>query len=412
MKPHSESRPSGIDPQHARRGERPRFDRLLRLPPDVQAAWEAEFGQRRIRHIRFHIVFGLLFYNLYNVTSIVLMPDILWQSVILRVFLMMPTGLLLGWAVIRASPPLREHALTASLFCAFAIPIGLFLWSGAPLVSYMLGEMTIIMVFVTVLMNISFPHALIFCGLALITWVGAIAIKTDLSADLQFALTVQAVTSVVFCLLANYHIARQHCVDFLRSYNERQRAETAEVMMQEMTHIAKTDALTGLPNRRFLDEHLERWTRSQPGVAVLLVDIDHFKSFNDTLGHPSGDDCLRRVAAILNSVQDLPDRFVARVGGEEFTIALRHVTVFDAARIGTALVRAVADARMPHPGRPDGKPFVTVSMGLNASASGETTTPRQLVSGADEALYLAKARGRNQLVRAEAMSLGQLSQTA
>jgi diguanylate cyclase (GGDEF)-like protein len=261
-------------------------------------------------------------------------------------------------------------------------------------------------------MNISFRHALVFCALALVTWAGAIELKADISGDLQFALTVQAVTSVVFCLLANYHIARQRCVDFLRSYNERHRAETAEMMMLEMTHMAKTDPLTGLPNRRFLDEHLERWAQTQPGVAVLMVDIDHFKSFNDTLGHPAGDDCLGRVAAILNVVQDLPDRFVARVGGEEFTIALRHATVFDAARIGTALVRAVAEARLPHPGRPAGKPFVTVSMGLNTKAQGETTTTRLLVSGADEALYLAKERGRNQLVRANATAIAPLARPA
>jgi len=80
MLPHSESRPSGLDPQHALRGDRPRFDRLLQLPPDVQAAWEAEFGERRIRHIRFHIVFGLFFYNLYNLTSIVLMPGVVART--------------------------------------------------------------------------------------------------------------------------------------------------------------------------------------------------------------------------------------------------------------------------------------------------------------------------------------------
>jgi two-component system cell cycle response regulator len=161
--------------------------------------------------------------------------------------------------------------------------------------------------------------------------------------------------------------------------------------------LAVTDQLTGLNNRRYmmgqLDALLERSAAGGPPTSVLMLDIDHFKRVNDTLGHTHGDEVLREVAVRLASsvrAVDLPCRY----GGEEFAVVMPATRLTDAARIAERIRIAMAseaffvgDREMP----------VTISLGVSASEGAEDR-PESLLRRADEALYEAKAAGRNQVV--------------
>ncbi|MDB5508668.1 MAG: hypothetical protein JWL93_1137, partial [Hyphomicrobiales bacterium] len=154
-----------------------------------------------------------------------------------------------------------------------------------------------------------------------------------------------------------------------------------------------TDSLTGIPNRRAFDIAVERLSRSGKPSAILMIDVDHFKAFNDAFGHLAGDRALSAIgASLLTSVRRSGD-MVARFGGEEFAVLLNDVTAREAERVAEALLRKVQDLRIEYPEQLGGN--VSVSVGLFAATVADAAAA---LSKADEALYEAKRTGRNRVV--------------
>lgn len=161
---------------------------------------------------------------------------------------------------------------------------------------------------------------------------------------------------------------------------------------------ALCDPLTGLSNRSRLDGMLEtelqRAQRSEDVLSLLMVDVDHFKAYNDAHGHLAGDACLQAVAHALRTVVHRAPDMVARYGGEEFACVLPGTPEQGAAQVAERIRRAVADLCLAHPGNsPAG--CVTVSVGVATVRGGRNATPDQIIEMADRALYRAKAEGRN-----------------
>ncbi|MBW4933110.1 CHASE domain-containing protein [Marinobacter sp. F4206] len=170
----------------------------------------------------------------------------------------------------------------------------------------------------------------------------------------------------------------------------------------ELERISLTDSLTGLANRRHFDARLEREyrraIRQGSALSLVMIDIDHFKEYNDEYGHPAGDVCLRKVADCLRQTVHRPGDLVARYGGEEFSIVLPDTK--DAKNVGEACRQAVEALRIPH-GSSTAADVVTISVGIS------TLTPEtwqqnltDLLNRADDALYQAKETGRNWVCRA------------
>ena len=179
--------------------------------------------------------------------------------------------------------------------------------------------------------------------------------------------------------------------------------EHGEALQRErsaLQAIAWTDALTGVPNRRFFAQALRRVWRGERRVglsqAILMIDIDHFKLFNDRYGHPTGDTCLRQVAQALQRALVRPDDVLARYGGEEFIVLLRDTDAAGAQVVSERLRAAVENLRMKNEGCPQG--VVTVSVGAASAPLSRAVDAASLVEKADRALYEAKSAGRN-LVR-------------
>ncbi len=172
----------------------------------------------------------------------------------------------------------------------------------------------------------------------------------------------------------------------------------AELAMQ-----SETDALTGLANRRHFDrrlaEEVARARRHGLALALLLVDVDHFKDYNDCYGHPAGDAALRAVALALQAAAQRPNDLAARIGGEEFAVLLPHCGAAQAAAIAQRVLDGVAGLALPHRTSPVA-PHVTVSVGvasLEPPGSPQAADPAALLKAADAALYSAKQAGRHRV---------------
>jgi diguanylate cyclase (GGDEF)-like protein len=171
------------------------------------------------------------------------------------------------------------------------------------------------------------------------------------------------------------------------------------IAYEQMEELATTDPLTGVKNRRRFDEHLEvEWARAyrkQDRIAMLMIDADHFKSYNDTFGHQAGDECLRAIARAAGAMERRSTDLLARYGGEEFALLLPTSSAAGALVIAEA-IRASVEALNE---RQDSelKRRVTVSIGCASMAPAAGLTPEMLIDASDQALYRAKQRGRNRV---------------
>jgi len=172
-----------------------------------------------------------------------------------------------------------------------------------------------------------------------------------------------------------------------------------------LREMVARDGLTGIQNRRMFDQHMERvWLqalRENVRIAVLLVDIDCFKDYNDRYGHQAGDECLRAVAVSLSQCARRPLDFVARYGGEEFAVVLYEASREYLAEVLTRIQRSIAELNIPHDASRVAS-RLTVSVGAALIVPSPNRTPDGLVQLADEALYSAKEQGRNRVVVMEA----------
>lgn len=170
----------------------------------------------------------------------------------------------------------------------------------------------------------------------------------------------------------------------------------------EQQRLATTDALTGIGNRRRFDEMLEReWdraSRSGTPISLLLIDVDHFKRYNDLYGHVAGDECLRRVAETLRMLAKRPTDVCARYGGEEFALILAETPLSGAVTLAEEAVAAVRALGIEHGASEHGR--VTISAGVASVVPAASHDPTPLVDAADEALYAAKRQGRDRAVAA------------
>src|SRR5712672_2569140 len=167
-----------------------------------------------------------------------------------------------------------------------------------------------------------------------------------------------------------------------------------------LTVMASIDMLSGLANRRGFQSRLDfEWMRAQQygsELALLMIDVDHFKLFNDTYGHLEGDSCLTRLGESLSGIAADTMGFAARYGGEEFCLLLPNTDVMRAVEIGELVRAAVLKLCLPH--ITSAHMIVTVSIGVAATRPNETLRPGDLIEAADAALYAAKHRGRNNVV--------------
>jgi diguanylate cyclase (GGDEF)-like protein len=233
--------------------------------------------------------------------------------------------------------------------------------------------------------GLPFRPALISVLLMSVSYVGS-AIAFGLALPLALRTTVFLIVGVAACAMAAWQLERHTRTSFLES--------------RLLAELAQLDPLTGMKNRRVLDEHLARiWQQAIDDgrtIAVLLIDVDHFKAYNDRYGHQAGDQTLRRVAHTLQSLVRRPLDVFARYGGEEFAAILYDVDPQQARETAERMRRAISDLGIEHRASRI-TTMVTISVGVAAISPAQRRKSRGAIQLADEALYKAKSEGRNRV---------------
>lgn len=186
---------------------------------------------------------------------------------------------------------------------------------------------------------------------------------------------------------------------FIQSHLLHDAREKAELYAEKVEYLSRQDALTGLANRRHFDEVIrQEWRRAARGelpMAILMIDVDHFKHYNDKMGHVKGDGCLRAVADIINSHARRPGDLAVRYGGEEFLLLYPATDRDTACQQAQRLMESFREARIPQAPGTHGD-YLTVSAGVAVAIPGiGMIDPEELVCAADDALYEAKNAGRD-----------------
>ena len=168
---------------------------------------------------------------------------------------------------------------------------------------------------------------------------------------------------------------------------------------KQLSDMATVDELTGLRNRRganqVFETEISRAKRAGMALSIIMLDVDHFKRYNDTYGHPAGDIVLQKVAEVLLSVTSRAGELAVRMGGEEFMLILPGSTQSDAMGTAAAIQQRMIDAAIPHEASP-GTQLLTLSQGVVSCVPRLETEVSDLIEAADRALYKSKENGRHQ----------------
>lgn len=209
--------------------------------------------------------------------------------------------------------------------------------------------------------------------------------------------------SSALCTLLSYRDEKQKRRMFLQSCLLEMDRARVSALAEELEQMSLVDSLTGLANRRQFDQvYAREWARCQresKPLALIFLDVDHFKDYNDYFGHQRGDDCLRKLSQVFADAARRPADLAARYGGEEFVILLPETSTVAARQIAEALAQRVQGMGIPHPASQCAGE-VTVSAGVAVMRPTAEHDPMELVRLADKALYEAKQTGRNRVIMA------------
>lgn len=234
-------------------------------------------------------------------------------------------------------------------------------------------------------------------------WVGGligILVSTYLNGDIDWTFLNRTYTFSSFLgMTLAYATDRQHRENYLQNCMiELNRIELMQ-QAQQLSLLSPQDALTGLANRRYLDETLDNeWRRAlrhETPLTIMMVDIDFFKPYNDSLGHLKGDQCLKDIATAISSIAARSGDLVARYGGEEFLLLFPMTNAQQAKIQAERLMNAIKKIAIVHPCS-SVSPYVTISVGVATTIPRLNDSISAFVSRADHALYQAKTNGRNQ----------------
>ncbi|EOC4829388.1 GGDEF domain-containing protein [Acinetobacter baumannii] len=234
-------------------------------------------------------------------------------------------------------------------------------------------------------------------------WVGGligILVSTYLNGDIDWTFLNRTYTFSSFLgMTLAYATDRQHRENYLQNCMiELNRIELMQ-QAQQLSLLSQQDALTGLANRRYLDETLDNeWRRAlrhETPLTIMMVDIDFFKPYNDSLGHLKGDQCLKDIATAISSIAARSGDLVARYGGEEFLLLFPMTNAQQAKIQAERLMTAIKKIAIVHPCS-SVSPYVTISVGVATTIPRLNDSISAFVSRADHALYQAKTNGRNQ----------------
>lgn len=352
----------------------------LRFPRALEQRFQADTRSARIRHHTLFGLLGILLFDSFLLGDRMMVPDVLELSAWIRLGLVTPIALLGIWALRLGNAFLRETIVSLTVTMMGAALVVIMLRTHSPNVTHYYIGIPVILLFANTVQRVRFWHALA-STVALFTIVAAgmahvLAINTEVRQT--FLLILGATAGMT--LAALYSLERDERRAYLLRLREQSRA--------------REDPLTRLPNRLALEEFLQTRLRTAHERSVhdylLYLDLDHFKTVNDTCGHAVGDRLLREIAVVVRAQLERRD-FMARLGGDEFAVLVLDSNEAAAHAVGERIIKAVQDYRLSH----DQTTFaVAVSIGMVALDHQQSRQMSDVMAYADVACYAAKHAGR------------------
>jgi diguanylate cyclase len=355
----------------------------------------------RIRTTRQGIWASFVVYMAYAGTDILLVPDVAAYTIAARFAFGVTTLAIFEWLFrSKARPVVLDRV------CAGAVFFGYISWLLPSLMTNHALSMSYYMVFGAIFMmgaNLFFAFqfrlSVITSALILVSCLLTMFLFYPESYNYQIAFGAFYLSCFVFTSYVNWTLNKERYYVFVNALEAKKQHKEATERGKALLRLSRTDPLTGLENRRAVDEklrdHWSDWQRLGHSFAVLLVDVDFFKKYNDCYGHQEGDRCLVLVANALAEAIKRYEGSIGRYGGEEFIVLARMERRGQVAQFAEAIRRTVEGLALAHEQRRDGMSLVTVSIGA-AFTRGQTGAKlEKIINEADRALYLAKASGRN-----------------
>ena len=233
---------------------------------------------------------------------------------------------------------------------------------------------------------------------------------TEKSNNVIFASAINSTVAAVISWTASYILYKNRALSFINQKEVEDKRVQLESLNgrlnkanKKLEYLAQTDGLTGIYNRRMFDkisnDFWKECLEAGDYLTVIMIDIDHFKIFNDTYGHQKGDDCLKDIVSAIKTI--IPnDSMLARYGGEEFAILVKNTTKGKSLYLSEEIRNKIVNLNIEHKNSPV-KPYVTLSLGVFCGHAKESRSILEFIARADCALYEAKEGGRNLTVRAE-----------
>ncbi len=380
-----------LDAVEAFMGER---HKRLAFPDWLERSYEEGRKERRSKRL---VATGralIVVYNFFFIAAWLLTPDTLAIAALWHFLIVTPSMLFAVRLFAKAPSPRVREAVAASLPILAAVQVlTIFVLSRSPGAAHYQYLVLLVLMYANAVRWLSYRYAVAVSAVIFALHAACVALSPHLPAEVAVLASAMIAATAGVTLAANRMLERDERWVFLRTLRHRLRHERTEIE-------ATTDALTGLANRHRLQaKFTELWTKGADqveDVAIVMLDIDHFKAFNDRYGHPAGDACLKRVTscalAQLRGVQDL----AARYGGEELLLVLPGATTATAIAVAERIRRGIEALGIPHE-LAGANRVVTASFGV-AAAPTVAVSADELVVAADTALYAAKASGRNRVV--------------
>jgi diguanylate cyclase (GGDEF)-like protein len=371
----------------------------LRFPPLLEARYEKDTKATRQRSLQLALLASLVVYASFGVDLWYIAPDIRHWDPYVRLGLC---------TVILAGAMAQSFELSA--WIREAIPFGVAILVGLHIGTQVLGSQSLarihilytfplLIVFANLFGQLIFPFSVAFSALIGGFFFFVVSSLKEIHGAQQLNVCLVMLSTIGVTLIGNYRMERQKRETYLLNLQETLRREALSKINRRLRELTFSDYLTDLANRRRLEQVLEEAWRAPNGdfrlLGILMLDVDHFKAFNDRYGHLSGDACLQTVAKILRVHMRAGIDVVARYGGEEFVVVMPGQTLASAIRTGERIREAVENAALPHEVSPYS--VVTVSIGVASASIAEIANPETLIAQADAALYAAKQAGRNRV---------------
>jgi diguanylate cyclase (GGDEF)-like protein len=377
------------------------WTRQKRFSPEMEAAYQAEVeGIREKRIARTGVVAAIL-YSSFALSDRVMVPDAWQQAWAIRFLLVVPL-MLIGTLCLYKIRNIGHRQLllaAATLVSGISLP-----WiaslSHHPNAAHYQTGITLIVLFGNIVLALRFRHALATSVALTLVYSLSLNFMATMSSQVRFNNALFLIAAVVISLIANFRMDQDQRRAWLARSRELERNAELSRAVEMLAKISAEDPLTQLANRREFDRRMNlewgRATRDEKPVALIMVDIDCFKNYNDHYGHPAGDSCLQQIAATLRDIPKRSSDLVARLGGEEFIVLLPNTTLEDAGQLAERMRAAVEALKIAHSHSPVSF-YVTATFGVAATVPAPRALGADLLAQADAALYRAKTQGRNRV---------------